>query len=112
MTEYLAYYLIAMNFAAFAMFGIDKARSEAGEWRIRESTLLTLALFGGLPGALAGRSLFRHKTRKRSFNEALRLVMVLYLLAMLYIVYIGLLADSPIREELLPDALAQALEDA
>ncbi|QPC98929.1 DUF1294 domain-containing protein [Qipengyuania soli] len=110
MTEYFAYFLIAMNFAAFAMFGIDKARSEAGEWRIRESTLLTLALFGGLPGALAGRSLFRHKTRKKSFNEALRLVMLLYLLAMLYILYISLLSDSPMRDELLPNALTKVFE--
>ncbi|WP_369026249.1 DUF1294 domain-containing protein [Qipengyuania sp. RANM35] len=110
MTEYFAYFLIAMNFTAFAMFGIDKARSEAGEWRIRESTLLTLALFGGLPGALAGRSLFRHKTRKKSFNEALRLVMLLYVLAMLYILYISLLSDSPMRDELLPNALTKVFE--
>lgn len=63
--------LIALNFAAFAAFGIDKALAEAGRWRIRERTLLALALFGGTPGAYAGRSLFRHKTRKQPFNDNL-----------------------------------------
>ena len=69
--ELLTYYLIAINFIAFAAFGLDKARAEAGQWRIREDTLLTLAFLGGFPGALAGRRLFRHKTRKASFTAAL-----------------------------------------
>jgi uncharacterized membrane protein YsdA (DUF1294 family) len=59
--------LIAINFAAFAAFGFDKHLAETGQRRIRESTLLKLALFGGTPGAYAGRSAFRHKTRKQPF---------------------------------------------
>lgn len=62
---------IAVNFLSFAAFGIDKARAEAGHWRIAESTLLLLALAGGSPGAWAGRRLFRHKTRKQPFNAQL-----------------------------------------
>ena len=69
--EIATYFLIAVNFLAFALFGIDKARAENGGWRIREDTLLFVAFLGGLPGALAGRSAFRHKTRKRSFNQGL-----------------------------------------
>lgn len=64
--------LCAVNFAAFAAFGIDKARAENGGWRIRESTLLLLALIGGTAGAYAGRRAFRHKTRKEPFNSELR----------------------------------------
>ena len=71
--------LIAMNFAAFAAFGIDKARAERGAWRISERTLLHLALFGGTIGAYAGRALFRHKTRKQPFGNDLRLIAVLQL---------------------------------
>ena len=63
--------LATMNFAAFAAFGIDKARAETGAWRIRESTLLWLALLGGTIGAYAGRALFRHKTRKQPFSDNL-----------------------------------------
>lgn len=63
--------LIAVNFLAFAAFGIDKARAERGAWRISEGTLLRLAFFGGTPGAYAGRALFRHKTRKQPFSDTL-----------------------------------------
>ena len=69
--------LCGVNFAAFAAFGIDKARAENGGWRVRESTLLWLAFFGGSPGAYAGRRAFRHKTRKEPFNANLRAIVVL-----------------------------------
>ena len=71
MIEYAVYYLIAINFIAFAAFGWDKAQAESGGWRVRESTLVSFAFFGGLPGALAGRALFRHKTRKKAFADSL-----------------------------------------
>lgn len=73
----LATALIALNFIAFAAFGIDKARAEAGHWRIAESTLLGLALLGGTVGAYAGRALFRHKTRKQPFSFQLHAITVL-----------------------------------
>ncbi|MFM5917516.1 MAG: DUF1294 domain-containing protein [Novosphingobium sp.] len=73
----LAYALIAVNFAAFAAFGIDKARAERGDWRIAESTLLWLSFWGGTPGAYAGRALFRHKTRKQPFVGNLHAIAVL-----------------------------------
>lgn len=69
--EIAIYYLIAINFVAFAAFGWDKAQAESGGWRVREDTLVAFVVFGGLPGALAGRALFRHKTRKGSFSEKL-----------------------------------------
>jgi len=70
----IALALIAVNFFAFAAFGIDKARAEAGAWRISEGTLLRLAFFGGTPGAYAGRALFRHKTRKQPFSGQLHMI--------------------------------------
>jgi uncharacterized membrane protein YsdA (DUF1294 family) len=72
--------LIAMNFLAFAAFGINKARAERGAWRISEGTLLTLAFLGGTLGAYAGRALFRHKTRKQPFSSDLHAVAALQLL--------------------------------
>lgn len=69
--------LVAVNFCAFAAFGLDKARAEPGAWRISESTLLNLALIGGTPGAYAGRALFRHKTRKQPFSGRLHAIAVI-----------------------------------
>jgi uncharacterized membrane protein YsdA (DUF1294 family) len=74
--------LIALNFFAFAAFGIDKARAEQGAWRISEGTLLRMAFFGGTPGAYAGRALFRHKTRKQPFCTYLHAIAVFQIVAL------------------------------
>jgi uncharacterized membrane protein YsdA (DUF1294 family) len=72
----IAYYMIAINFVAFAAFGIDKARAEGGKRRTSEKDLLFLAIVGGVLGAFAGRALFRHKTRKQPFSTHLNLIAV------------------------------------
>ena len=74
--------LIAINLIAFAAFGLDKAKATRGQYRIAEATLLTLALLGGTIGAYAGRSIFRHKTRKQPFNSHLFSIAVLQMLAL------------------------------
>ena len=54
--------------AAFLMYGADKSAAEQGRWRTSESTLHTLALIGGWPGALVAQRVFRHKTTKQPFR--------------------------------------------
>ena len=76
----IALYLIAITFVAFAAFGIDKALAEGGRQRIAEATLLQFAFFGGSPGAYAGRSAFRHKTRKQPLSSHLHTIGVIHLL--------------------------------
>ncbi|MEC3951106.1 DUF1294 domain-containing protein [Sphingobium sp. HWE2-09] len=56
------------------MFGIDKRRARRGLRRVSERKLLCWALAGGTVGALAGRHVFRHKTRKRPFSRLLWLI--------------------------------------
>ena len=53
---------------AFAMYGADKSAAARGSWRTSESTLHTIALVGGWPGALVARRVFRHKTTKQPFR--------------------------------------------
>ncbi|MCK0097799.1 DUF1294 domain-containing protein [Qipengyuania sp. S6317L1] len=78
--------LLAMNFASFAAFGIDKSLAENGARRISEAALLNLAFFGGIGGAYAGRALFRHKTRKQPFNRHLHTIAFLQLLTAVFAV--------------------------
>ncbi len=51
----------------FLLYGFDKAQSKMGGWRVPEVVLHGLALSGGFPGGWAGRSMFRHKTKKGFF---------------------------------------------
>ena len=83
--ELLTYYLIAINFVAFAAFGIDKWLAEMRYWRISEATLLTWAAVGGTPGAYAGRRMFRHKTRKQPFSAQLHGVAVFQLVGLAFL---------------------------
>jgi uncharacterized membrane protein YsdA (DUF1294 family) len=65
-TRLLQIFLIIVNCAALIIFGADKMQSKRRGWRIPESRLLLIALFGSF-GAYAGMLLFRHKTRKVKF---------------------------------------------
>jgi uncharacterized membrane protein YsdA (DUF1294 family) len=66
--------VIGLNLAAFASFGLDKARARRGARRLSERDLLALATLGGTGGAYLGRWYFRHKTKKASFSVALHLI--------------------------------------
>ena len=78
---------IAINVFAFLAFEFDKRAAINGEWRIKESTLLTIAFLGGSSGALIGQQVLRHKTRKQPFRSYLISIAILHLtLATLFIV--------------------------
>ena len=64
----LAAAYVLLSGIAFLMYGADKAAAKQGGWRTSESTLHTIALVGGWPGALVARRVFRHKTRKQPFR--------------------------------------------
>jgi uncharacterized membrane protein YsdA (DUF1294 family) len=64
-------WIAGWSLPAFAMYGIDKRQSGRGGWRVPEALLHGLALIGGFIGAWAGRSVFRHKTRKTEFTVVL-----------------------------------------
>lgn len=78
MTIGLLLALAVINLTTILAFAHDKARAQTGGWRVRESTLLGLALIGGSPGALWARRRFRHKTRKQPFTLCLDLIAMVH----------------------------------
>lgn len=70
--------LAVLQAAAFGLFWFDKAQARNGDWRVRELTLLAIALFGGL-GAWTAQHLLRHKTRKEPFRTLLGVTLALHL---------------------------------
>ncbi|OCP36494.1 DUF1294 domain-containing protein [Ensifer sp. LC163] len=73
-TATLVCFLVAINATTFCLFWYDKHAARSGWRRIRERTLLSSAFFGGSIGAMAGRQIFRHKTRKEPFRTRLILI--------------------------------------
>lgn len=68
MIRYLAVYLLIINMITFIIYGVDKRRARLGLWRVKERTLLLLAVIGGSAGALLGIYGLRHKTRHKRFT--------------------------------------------
>ncbi|MBC2934015.1 cold shock and DUF1294 domain-containing protein [Nocardioides sp. zg-1228] len=76
---------------AFLMYGADKSAAEQGRWRTSESTLHTIALLGGWPGALVARRVFRHKTTKQPFRTIFWFTVIANCVALAWFVY-----DAPV----------------
>jgi uncharacterized membrane protein YsdA (DUF1294 family)/cold shock CspA family protein len=64
----LAY--LTMSIVCFFAYALDKSAARRGAWRTSESTLLTLGLACGWPGAIFAQQLLRHKSNKPSFRAA------------------------------------------
>ena len=76
----LIIYLIIINIISFLAMFIDKKKAEKNRWRIKESTLLILALIGGSIGAIAGMYVFHHKTQKPRFYIGIPIIIILQIL--------------------------------
>ena len=93
MERYIAYYLAAVNLAAFFLMWLDKRRARRkGARRIRERTLFLSALAGGGLGALLGMWLFRHKTKHWYFVVGIPLILAAELAGALWLAVRGGLA--------------------
>lgn len=85
-----AAYLLAMNVATFAVYGLDKRFAKTpGHRRVRERTLLLLAALGGSLGALAAMRVFRHKTKHKKFVFGVPALLVLQLALAAYLTHAG-----------------------
>lgn len=73
----LVIYLLAVNLTEFFLFEIDKRKAIRGEWRVPESTLLSLAVFGGAPGAMIGMRVFHHKTKHPKFYLGMPVILAM-----------------------------------
>ena len=82
----LLYYLIAINAITFITYGIDKWKARKNKWRIPESTLLLLAVFGGSIGAFLGMRVWRHKTMHKKFKYGIHSILVLQIGLLLYLI--------------------------
>lgn len=74
-------YLAAINLIAFTAMAADKQWAIDHKPRIPERVLLTLALAGGGPGAVAAQQWLRHKTKKQPFRTLLWVIVAVQIVA-------------------------------
>jgi uncharacterized membrane protein YsdA (DUF1294 family) len=77
--QFYSIWLAIASGITFLLYGFDKTQSKNGGWRVPEVVLHGLALAGGFPGGWAGRSMFRHKTKKGIFVFVLAVSTALHL---------------------------------
>lgn len=82
---FIVYHLISINAVTLIAYGIDKRAAKRGEWRIPEIRLHTLELLGGWIGAFIAQKMFRHKTKKKSYQAMFWLMLVFQLVIIYYI---------------------------
>ncbi|MNL54487.1 hypothetical protein D3C87_1778260 [compost metagenome] len=63
---------------AFLLYWSDKRKARADQRRTPENVLHALEFAGGWPGALLAQQVFRHKTRKVSFQVVFWLIVLLH----------------------------------
>lgn len=69
-------YLI-LSAVTYVVYALDKSSAKHGGWRTRESTLHTLSIVGGWPGALLAQQFLRHKSTKAEFRSVFWITVVL-----------------------------------
>lgn len=81
----LLLYMVLINVLAFVLMAKDKRSAKGGQRRIRERTLLTVALFGGAPGVFAAMRARRHKTKHAIFKYGVPPLAVAQVLLLVYV---------------------------
>ena len=80
MQETIIYYLIIINIVTFIVYGIDKLKAKKALWRIREASLLMLAILGGSIGAWLGMKVWHHKTQHKKFRYGIPAIIIIQLI--------------------------------
>ena len=83
--KFIFIYIIFINLFLFTLLGIDKKRAKLHKWRIREKTLMCLAILGGSLGGILGIYTFKHKTKHLKFTLGYTIILLKQLLSLFYI---------------------------
>ncbi|MBM6840181.1 DUF1294 domain-containing protein [[Clostridium] spiroforme] len=73
-------YLVVMNIFTFSLFALDKYRAIHHLWRIKEFTLMMMAVLGGGLGAFLAMQICHHKTRHFRFRVFVPLFMIIQII--------------------------------
>lgn len=69
-----------LSFVCFFIYIYDKQMAISGGWRVRESSLHWLEIFGGWPGALIAQMIIGHKTSKMVFQFIFAVIVLLHII--------------------------------
>lgn len=78
-----------VSLLAFFLYWSDKRKARTDSWRTPENVLHAVELAGGWPGALLAQQMFRHKTRKVSFQLLFWMIVLLHQVFWIDMLFLG-----------------------
>ena len=82
---FIVYHLVSINLVTLIAYGLDKRAAKKRTWRVSEAQLHTLEFLGGWIGAFIAQKIFRHKTKKRSYQAMFWLMLIFQVCIIYYI---------------------------
>lgn len=82
-SQYLLWLYAGASVITFIVYAVDKSKAKRGVWRIKESTLHLLAVFGGWPGAALAQQILRHKSHKKKFRVVFWLMIIVNVMSLI-----------------------------
>lgn len=92
------YVYLGMSILALIVYAQDKRSAKAGDWRTSEATLHWIGFLGGWPGAILAQAMFRHKTRKPSFQFVFWTIVAVHIGFWAWLQIAGLPLDELMRQ--------------
>ena len=80
-------YLVCVSLWAIGLTFYDKRAARRGSWRIKERTLITVAMIGGSVAMLVTMRAIRHKTRHAKFMVGIPMIIILQAAAVALILW-------------------------
>ena len=78
-------YFLLINLISFIVMYVDKRKAIKHKWRISESTLFLLSIFGGSLGILLAMYTFHHKTKHPNFKIGIPAILIFQVFILLFI---------------------------
>jgi len=81
-------YFIIIGLIGFTLMGLDKKRSQKGQWRVPEKRFWIIGLLGGGIGLYLGMQTYHHKTKHKTFTIGMPFVILFNVICYGYSVYL------------------------
>ena len=83
---FVVFQLVSINIVTIVAYYVDKRAAIKGKWRVPEFDLHTLEFLGGWAGALLAQKMFRHKTKKKSYQSTFIFLIFAELACIIFII--------------------------
>ncbi len=80
-------YLIFINIFGFVLCILDKYFAIKEKYRISEKLLFLISILGGVFGFVIGMYLVRHKTKKKSFNILIYIILIIWIILIVRVLW-------------------------